>query len=149
MSNFEAPTLERLITEWENDAKVDTTDAGKEMIRIPLMHSKYNKYLSLHKLAKARQEAELYKLRKQKWMYYSGKLTQQELAELGWEPFAFLLKSDMSVFMDGDIEIQKVGAKITLHEECVSFCVNVMKELNNRTWQMKEWMAWERFSRGG
>jgi len=148
MANYEAPALEKVIGEWENDAKVDTTDPGKEMIRIPLLHAKYNKYLSLHKLAKARREADLYKLRKQKWMYYSGKMTQQELSELGWEPFAFLLKSDMSIFMDGDLEIQKVGAQITLHDEAVSFCTFVMKELNNRTWQMKEFMAWERFERG-
>jgi len=148
MSTYEAPTLEKLIGEWENDAKIDTTDAGMEMIRIPLLHSKYNKYLSLHKLAIARREAELYRLRKQKWMYYSGKLSQEELANLGWEQFPFLLKTDMSIFMDGDIDIQKIGAQITIHEECVSFCTYVMKELASRTYQIKEWMAWERFTGG-
>jgi hypothetical protein len=148
MSKYVAPNLDELIAEWEIDSKVDTTNPGGEMIRIPVIHSKYNKYLSLHKMSKARRAAELSTLQKKKYLYYSGKMTQEEMTELGWEPFRFLLKSDLSVFMDSDDDLQKIGAIIAFHDECVSFCTYVMKELNNRTWQMKEWMAWERFERG-
>jgi hypothetical protein len=146
-----APNVDQLITEWEADSQIDTTDAGGQMIKIPVLHSKYNKYLSLHKLAQARREAEYNKLRKMKWMYYNGKLNgdQKTLAEYGWEPFPFTLKSDLNVYMDADDDLAKIKSQITFHEECVSFCTYVMKELNNRTWQMKEWMAWERFERGG
>ena len=149
MSNLVAPNLDQLISEWETDARIDTTDAGGQMVKIPVLHSKYNKYLSLHKLAQSRREAEYNKLRKRKWMYYNGKLTQQELVDLGWDPFPFTLKSDLAVYMESDEDLEKIKSQITFHEECVSFCTYVMKELNNRTWQMKEWMAWERFERGG
>lgn len=148
MSKFEVPTLDQLIENWERDSKIDITEPGKEMIRIPLLHSKYNKYLSLHSIAKKRKESELAKTRRHCWMYYNGKYSQQELADLGLEPFAFTLKSDLSVYMDSDPEVQKWKDAIAFHEECVAFCVNVMKELNNRTWQMKEYMAWERFIQG-
>ena len=148
MSKYEAPNLDQLISEWETDARIDTTNAGGEMTRIPVLHSKYNKYLSLHKMAKVRREDEFNKLRKVKWMYYNGKLDQQQLAELGWDPFPFTLKSDLNVYLESDDDLAKKKAQISFHEECVSFCVYVMKELNNRTWQMKEWMAWERFERG-
>jgi len=149
MSKYVAPNLDELITEWETDSKVDTTNPGGEMIRIPVVHSKYNKYLSLHKLQGARREAEYAKLRKSKWMYYNGKLSQEELAKLGWEPFPFTLKADLNTYMDADDDIIKAKSALAFHDECVSFCTYVMKELNNRTWQMKEWMAWERFERGG
>ena len=148
MSKYEAPNLDQLISEWETDARIDTTNAGGEMTRIPVLHSKYNKYLSLHKMAQVRREDEFNKLRKLKWMYYNGKLDQQQLAELGWDPFPFTLKSDLNVYLESDDDLAKKKAQISFHEECVSFCVYVMKELNNRTWQMKEWMAWERFERG-
>lgn len=148
MSNLIALNLEQLINEWETDAKLDLTDPGGQMTKIPVLHSKYNKYLSLHKIASAKREQEFQRLRKTKWMYYNGKLSQQELAELGWEPFAFTLKSDLSIYMEGDADLQKLTAQIAFHDECVSFCTYVMKELNNRTWQIKEWMAWERFERG-
>lgn len=148
MSKYEAPNLDQLISEWEIDARIDTTNAGGEMTRIPVLHSKYNKYLSLHKMAQVRREDEFNKLRKLKWMYYNGKLDQQQLADLGWDPFPFTLKSDLNVYLEADDDLAKKKAQIAFHEECVSFCVLVMKELNNRTWQMKEWMAWERFERG-
>jgi hypothetical protein len=35
-----------------------------------------------------------------------------------------------------------------MHEEIVEFCKQVLKELNNRTWQLKEYMSWERFIGG-
>ena len=148
MSKLEAPTLEQLIDQWESDSKLDITEPGKEMIRIPLLHSKYNKYLALHNLAKKRKENELARMRKIKWMYYNGKLSQQELIDLGLEPFAFTLKSDLSVYMEADPDVQVREDAVTVHEQCINFCVNVMKELNNRTWQMKEYMAWERFIQG-
>lgn len=148
MSKFETPTLDQLFEQWERDSKIDITEPGKEMIRIPLLHSKYNKYLSLHNIAKKRKESELAKTKRIKWMYYNGKLSQQELTELGLEPFAFTLKSDLSVYMDSDADVQKWKDSIAIHEECANFCVYVMKELNNRTWQMKEYMAWERFIQG-
>ena len=148
MSKLEAPSLEQLLSEWDNDAKIDTTDAGKEMLRIPLLHSKYNKYLTLHKLACLRKESDLAKLRKLKWMYYNGKLDQQELVKLGWETFPFTLKSDLNIYMDSDDDVIKFKAQVTLHDECVQYCTYVMKEINNRTWQMKEWMAWSRFEGG-
>lgn len=149
MSTLIAPNINQLIEEWEKDSKVDTTDPGGQMIQIPVIHSKYNKYLSLHKLAESRREAEFNKMRKLKWMYYNGKMNdKQQLAELGWEPFPFTLKSDVDVYMDADDDLIKLRASVKFHSECISFCTYVMKELNNRTWQMKEWMAWERFERG-
>ena len=48
---IETPTIEELITQWEKDADVDSTEPGKEILRVPLLHSKYNKYLSLHNLS--------------------------------------------------------------------------------------------------
>lgn len=146
---LEVPTINQLIAEWERDAKVDTTAPGKEVTGIPILHSKYNKWLSMHKLAAVKASIEYNKLYKLKWMYYNGKLPQEDLQALGWEPFRHtILKPDTGMFIEADQEVADLHAKVKLHEECVSFCTYVMKELNNRTWQMKEWMAWERFERG-
>jgi hypothetical protein len=87
-------------------------------------------------------------MRKLKWMYYNGKLSGDELEKYGWEQFPFTLKQDITVYMDGDDDLCKLQAKKAYHEECSSFCINVMKELNNRTWQLKEFMGWERFING-
>ena len=145
---IETLPLEELMLQWERDSEVDITEPGKEILRIPLLHNKYNKYLSLHNLAAKRTGLEYDKLKRMKWMYYNGKLDQDELDKLGWEPFRFTLKSDIQVYLDGDDDLVKLKRKKTYHEEAAKFCEYVMKELNNRTWQLKEYMGWEKFIQG-
>lgn len=145
---LEPPSLESLMEQWEKDSEVDSTEPGKEILRIPILHNKYNKYMSLHNLSAKRVSFEYDRIKKLKWMYFTGKLDQEELDKLGWEPFRFTLKSDISVYLDGDDDLNKLKRKKAYHEEASNFCVNVMKELNNRTWQLKEYMSWERFIQG-
>ena len=145
---IETPTIEELISQWEKDADVDTTEPGKEILRIPLLHSKYNKYLSLHNLSGKKCALEYNKIKKLKWLYYTGKMDQEELDKLGWEPFRFTLKSDISVYIDGDEDLNKLKRRQAYHEEAAKFCENVMRELNARTYQLRAHMEWERFIQG-
>lgn len=145
---IQTPPLEAIIEQWEKDSDVDSTEPGKEIIRIPLLHNKYNKYLSLHNLSAKKAAIEYDRMKKLKWMYYTGKLDQDELDKLGWEPFRFTLKSDISVYLDGDDDLNKLKRKKSYHEETAKFCENVMKELNSRTYQLKAYMDWERFIQG-
>lgn len=145
---LQAPSLEDIMSQWEKDSEVDKIEPGKEIIRIPILHSKYNKYLTLHNLAVKRSILEYDRVKKLKWLYYSGKLDSEELEKLGWEPFRFTLKSDISVYIDGDADLSKLKSKRSYHEEASNFCLNVMKELNNRTWQLREYMGWEKFIQG-
>jgi len=148
MSKLETPPLEAIIENWTKDSEVDSTDPGKEILRIPLLHNKYNKFLTLHNLSAKKAGYEYAKVKKVKWVYYNGKMSQDELDKYGWEPFQFVLKSDINVYLDGDDDLNKLARKKAYHEEAAAFCTNVMKELNNRTWQLKEFMSWERFVSG-
>lgn len=145
---IETPPLEAIMEQWEKDSDVDTTEPGKEILRIPLLHNKYNKYLSLHNLSAKRAGLEFDKIKKLKWMYYTGKLDQDELDKLGWEPFRFTLKSDISVYLDGDDELTKLKRKKAYHEEAAKFCEYIMKELQARTYQLRAYMDWEKFIQG-
>jgi hypothetical protein len=145
MDKLIAPSLEKLIDEWDKDSVIDLIDASREILRIPVIHSKYNKYMTLHTLSAKKTEIEYSKVKRIKWMYYSGKLSQEELNSYGWEPFTFTLKSDINVYIDGDEDLSKILRKIVYHEQAATYCNNVMKELNNRTWQLKEHMTHERF----
>jgi len=145
---IETPPLETIIEQWEKDSDVDSTEPGKEIIRSPLLHNKYNKFLSLHNLSAKKAAIEYDRMKKLKWMYFTGKLDQEELDKLGWEPFRFTLKSDINVYLDGDDDLNKLKRKKSYHEETAKFCENVMKELNSRTYQLKAYMDWERFIQG-
>ncbi len=145
---LQAPSLDELMTSWEKDAKVNSTEPSTEILRIPNLHAKYNKWLSLHNLAVKRASIEYSQLRKVKWAYYTGKMDADELSKYGWEPFSFVLKSDISVYIEGDEDLARLQKKKAYHEEAANFCINCMKEISNRTWQLKEYMAWERFIAG-
>lgn len=144
-----AVPLNEIIEMWEKDSKVDSTEPGKEIIRIPTLHSKYARILSAHSLASKQCHIEHARMKKLKYEYYNGKLDADELKKYGWEPFRFLLKSDINLYLDADQDLVKITAKLALHEEAITFCSSVLKELNARTYQLRAFMDWEKFIQGG
>jgi hypothetical protein len=146
--SLQPPSIEDLIKFWEKDSQIDITEPGREILQIPKLHSKYVKFLTLHNLAAKRCAIEFNKLKKLKWLYYNGKMSKEELEKLNWEPFRFTLKSDLAVYIESDQELNKISSKKSYHEEASAFCTHVLKELSNRTWQLREYMTHERFIQG-
>jgi hypothetical protein len=89
-------TLEQILKYWEKDSVMDQTEPSKEIIKIPMLHSKYLNILTKHKIASKKAHFDYLRMRKVKWEYFTGKMSQEELNEYGWEPFQFALKSDRS-----------------------------------------------------
>jgi hypothetical protein len=140
--------IEQILTHWEKDSVVDQTEPGKELIRIPILHNKYLGMLVKHKMASKKANLDFIKMRKIKWEYYTGKLSKNQLDEYGWEPFKFTLKSDINVYLEADSDLIKLTEKKIYHEEVVVMIESIMKELNSRTYQLKDFIAWERFIGG-
>lgn len=140
--------LEDILALWDKDAEMDQTEPGKELMKIPLLHSKYVKILVSHKLASKKAHYNYQRMRKVKWEYYTGKLSQEELAEYGWQPFQFTLKSDISTYLESDSDLIKLLEKKVYHDECVSVVESIMGELKQRTWQLRDFISWEKFIGG-
>ena len=140
--------LEKILQEWEKDAVIDQTEPGKELIRIPLLHSKYLNFLTKHKMATKKVNYDYLRMRKVKWEYYTGKMSQEELAEYGWEPFQFTLKSDITTYLESDNDLIKLLEKKVYHDESVSVLEAILGELKQRTWQLRDFINWERFIGG-
>jgi len=141
--------LSTLAEQWEKDAEINMVDPGGELIRIPMLHSKYIGYLSAHSLSSKKYAADYSRMKKIKWEYYNGRMDADELNKYGWAPFKFLLKADISVYLEADEDLIKINSKKQMHDEAVSFCTAVVKELNNRTFQLRDYISWLKFSSGG
>ncbi len=141
--------LDDLLEMWRKDAEIDRTEPGKELLNIPKLHSKYVTILSNHRLMLKDAEFQLNRWKKIKWEYYTGKLDDDDLKKYGWDPFPFTLKSDITTYLEADEDINKYKAKKILHEEIVDVCIAIIKELNSRTYQLRDFIAWERFVNGG
>lgn len=140
--------LEQILKYWETDSKMDSTEPSKELLRIPLLHSKYLNVLTKHKIASKKAHFDYLRMRKMKWEYYTGKTSKEELEEYGWEPFQFTLKSDINTYLEADTDLIKLLEKKVYHEEVISVVESIMNELKQRTWQLRDFISWEKFVNG-
>ena len=140
--------LEQVLKHWEKDTVIDQTEPGKELLKIPTLHNKYLSILTKHKIASKKAHFDYLRMRKVRLDYYSGRLSQDELAEYGWEPFQFVLKTDINAYLEADANLIKLLEKKVYHEETVGVLESIMNELKQRTWQLREFISWERFIGG-
>ena len=140
--------LEQILETWKKDAEIDQTEPGKELIKIPLLHNKYLTILTKHKIASKKAHFDYLRMRKVKLDYFGGRMSAEELEEYGWQPFQFVLKSDMSTYMEADKDLIKLLEKKVYHDECISVIESIMQELKQRTWQLRDFISWEKFVNG-
>jgi hypothetical protein len=140
--------LEQVLKLWERDSDIDQTEPGKELLKIPKLHVQYLSILTKHKIASKKAHFDYLRMRKLRLDYYAGRLSQEELLEYGWEPFQFVLKTDINAYLEADINLIKLLEKKVYHEEVVSVIESIMSELKQRTWQLRDFISWEKFIGG-
>ena len=69
---------------WKKDCVIDETNLGRASAKIPELHAKYLNLLTSAKLQSRKAESDYLKLRRVKYRYFRGELTQTELQDLGW-----------------------------------------------------------------
>ena len=140
--------IDDLLEMWRQDSDIDRTEPGKELLNIPKLHSKYLNILSKHRLLSKEAEFKYNKMKRLKWEYYTGKLDDDQLKHYGWEPFPLVLKSDITTYMESDEDCNKFLASKIMHDEIVDICMAIIKELNSRTYQLRDYIAWVKFIQG-
>jgi|TARA_B100002019_G_C21222204_1_gene575350 hypothetical protein len=139
-------TLDDIKSQWAEDSKLDNDLLDNESTKIPQLHSKYLNYLSDVRLIKIRKEQEYKTLIREKFEYYTGKADDIVYQE---NPFDLkVLKQDVPMYMDADPEIQNITTRINYYEEIIFFLEKVIQQLNNRTFQIKNSIEWQKFMQG-
>jgi len=133
----------------ERDASIDETKLDAESLRLPQLHNKYlNIYLDA-KLILERKENEFRRMRKLKWIYYTGKMDEETLKRLGWEPFEYkILKQDMAVFMEGDDDLITLSEQVAYYKELCQYLDSVVKEITYRHNKIRNAIDWNKFLAG-
>jgi hypothetical protein len=133
----------------EVDLKINETELDTESLRTPQLHSKYLNFLSDEKLVLSKLESEYKVTKKYRWLYYTGKLSEEELEELEWEPFQLsVLKTDIDKFMDSDDDIQAIYNRIQYRKTVVDYLDNIIKVISNRQWNIRSAIDWLKFTNG-
>ena len=142
-------TLEEIRKYVSKDIPMDKTELDVESMKTPQLHNKYLVFYGDEKLILGKMQSDLNILKKDKWLYYTGKMSQEQLQEKNWEPFDLnILKTDIDKFLDSDTDIIRLSNKILLQKEKVSYLENVIKIINNRQWSIRSTIDWVKFTSG-
>ena len=132
-----------------NDVEMDKTELDLESMKTPQLHNKYLIIFTDEKLILGKLKSDFNVLRKNKWLYYTGKLSQEQLDDFGWETFDLnILKSDIDKFLDADLDIITLANRILLQQEKVNYLESVIKLINNRQWNIRAAIDWLKFTNG-
>lgn len=141
--------LDEIQKHWDEDSNIDRTELGEESLKIAQLHSKYFKIFAEERLSLKKLKKDLSILNKTKYEYYNGILSHEELEQHGWEPFSLkILKTDLHIYLNSDADINNLQLKIDLQEEKILYLENIIKSLNNRGFQLKTALDWEKFKMG-
>ena len=107
--------LEEIQELWNRDREIDISELATESIRIPQIHDKYLKIYVDEKIKLRKLQLNLAKISKMKSDYYSGRMSQEELDRLEWQPFLVkVLKGEVNSYVESDddiIKLKEMGAK--------------------------------------
>ena len=134
---------------WTSDCPIDETELAQESVKIPQLHNKYLIFYSNEKLRLKTQRFEHSKLVKLKKEYYGGKMSQEELEAIDWEPFQHkLLKADVEQYVDADDNVIESKKMLALQEEKVDYLEAIVRGLSTRGYLIKNAIDWKRFTEG-
>ena len=143
--------LKQIHDMWAEDSqiKMQLDESSRET---PTLHAKYLELLSTTKLMLKRTEFQQKVLLKEKWLYYNGKMSQEEVVEKGWDPDPFdglkILKGEMDYYYDSDPEIQKSEEKIQYYKTVIDTLEQIISNLNWRHQTIGNIIKWKQFESG-
>tara|TARA_Y100001937_G_C7121546_1_gene332843 strand:- start:1316 stop:1759 length:444 start_codon:yes stop_codon:yes gene_type:complete len=145
-------TLNDIKAEWKKDVQIDDIELDKSSLEVPKLHAKYSELLTDHIIKLKDVQFKYQLLRKEKWLWFNGKLDDDRVKELGWNPDPFdglkIMKNDMGVFFDADPDLQKIRAQIEYLTEVIDFLKRCMDNITWRHQTIKNTIEWRKFMAG-
>jgi len=145
-------TLEQINAMWQKDCRIDALAIDEASRQTPELHAKYLQILSEFKLKLKQAEFKQKELMKYKWLWYNGKLSQEEIERLGWVPDPFdglkILKGEMEHYVEADPELVESEAKIEYLKTCIDTTKEIVENLKWRHQTIGNMIRWKQFEAG-
>jgi hypothetical protein len=137
-------TIQRM---WSEDAKIDPDNLHTESLNIPILHAKYFDLYNNLVLLKKKAEQQRKNIRHERYEYFSGKADPDVYID---NPFPKKIrdKETMQKYLDADEKLSGVSLKIDYYETMLQYLENILKQITNRTYQIKNAIEFMRFTAG-
>ena len=141
---IDLPTLQQM---WEKDSKIDIDNLHTESLNIPVLHSKYYDIYNNLMLLRTKAEQQKKNVRHERYEYYSGKADPDVYIQ---NPFPKKIrdKETMTKYLDADERLSSVSMKIEYYNVMLRYIEEILKQITNRTYQIKNSIEFMRFSSG-
>lgn len=144
--------LTKILEMWAEDAKI-ASNLDEASRNTPMLHAKYLPLLAQAKVHVKKLEAAQKVLLKNKWLYYNGKMTKEQIDQMGWEydPLDGLrvLKTDMDKYYDSDPDIQKSVQEIAYWKTVIETLSEILESIKWRHQTIGNIIKWKVFESGG
>ncbi len=139
-------TYEEIVNIWEEDCEIDKTNAGEESLKIPALH---HKYLSMHGRERSKL-SKMHEVKKQLFIklegYYSGTIDGKDIDR---PPQTLRLTNEgVKRKIESDDEYVKRNLLIIEQEEVVAYIFEVIKIINQRNFQIKNYIDYLKYTNG-
>ncbi len=145
--------IEQVLEMWKKDSIIDDLKLDDTTIKMARIHSKYLELITIAKIRRKKKDLDYKKLLKNKWLYYNGKLSKEEIDIYKWEydPFGGLnkpLKGDMNYYYNSDIDIQKAQAALEYDKVLIETLEEIMSTIRWRHQNIGNIIKWRSFEAG-
>lgn len=145
--------LDDILNEWKKDGAIEDNNLDGTTVKTAVLHGKYLELFSIAKLQLKRKDAELAELKKDKWLYYTGKMTKEDMDERGWpyDPFnggTKPLKSDLDMYYASDPDIKKLCAQIDYQKTIVEALDEILATIRWRHQAIRNILDFKKFVAG-
>jgi len=139
--------LEKIQSMWENDSKIDIDNLHEESLKCPSLHAKYFDLYNNIVLLRKKADQQKRKIRHEKHQYYSGKADPDVYIE---NPFPKKIrdKTDMERYLDADQSLSQITLKVEYYDVMLKYIEDILKQIHNRTYQIKNSIEFMRFQSG-
>ena len=143
--------LDDILEQWSQDCEIEhkLDEASRNT---PKLHAKYLGYLTQAKFLLKRTEDKQNILLKKKWMWFNGKMSEDEVKARGWNPDPFdglkIMKNDMQIFFNADKDLQEMNAKVEYLKVTIDFLKECMQNITWRHQTIRNTIDWRKFMAG-
>ena len=141
--------IDQIYAMWEEDGQIDISSVSRESSRTPQLHNKYYHLYVQEALRLRKMKTDYQVLSLLKMEYYNGDLAEEDLKEHGWAPNPKrILRSDIPKYMEADPDIIKITLKMAIQDEKVEYLESICKEIQRRSFHIKNIIEFEKFQTG-
>jgi len=133
--------IDKDVTFLKEESHMDTSS-----LSIPELHAKYLSLIYDERLALDYFKVEYKVLKRDKWLYYTGKADPQVYEE---KPFNLnILKADVDKFLDADTDLNALYLKVKAQEEKLNLITEIVKSVMGHSFNVGNAIKWKKFLNG-